>query len=149
MGLIVSSVFYNLPMVSGGSASGVQLVCADGFVLLRFHQDTSSFYSRGALLFFAILLNAFGSALEVGHTARSPIETDLLLTSTGALSDLDALCPTTHRRKARTICLLSSVSRGRRFDAHRHAVQNRQRHLLQPDHRGSRRLALSFACSAC
>jgi ABC-type multidrug transport system ATPase subunit len=41
MGLIVSSVFYNLPM------------------------DTSSFYSRGALLFFAILLNAFGSALEI------------------------------------------------------------------------------------
>lgn len=41
MSLIVSSVFYNLS------------------------DDTSSFYSRGALLFFAILLNAFASALEI------------------------------------------------------------------------------------
>lgn len=41
MGLVVSSVFYNLP------------------------QTTSSFYQRGSLLFFAILLSAFGSALEI------------------------------------------------------------------------------------
>lgn len=41
MALIISSIFYNLP------------------------NDTSSFYSRSALLFFAILLNAFGSALEI------------------------------------------------------------------------------------
>ncbi|KAK9429132.1 ABC-2 type transporter-domain-containing protein [Lipomyces doorenjongii] len=41
MALVVSSVFYNLP------------------------QTTGSFYSRGALLFFAILLNAFASALEI------------------------------------------------------------------------------------
>jgi ATP-binding cassette, subfamily G (WHITE), member 2, PDR len=41
MALVVGSVFYNL------------------------QANTSSFYSRGALLFFAILLNAFGSALEV------------------------------------------------------------------------------------
>ncbi|KAF2401005.1 pleiotropic drug resistance protein PDR [Trichodelitschia bisporula] len=41
MALIVGSVFYNMK------------------------QDTASFYSRGALLFFAILLNAFGSALEI------------------------------------------------------------------------------------
>jgi ATP-binding cassette subfamily G (WHITE) protein 2 (PDR) len=41
MGLIVSSVFYNL------------------------QNNTSTLYSRGALLFFAILLNAFSSALEV------------------------------------------------------------------------------------
>jgi hypothetical protein len=39
--LIIGSVFYQLP------------------------EDTSSFYSRGALLFFAVLLNAFSSALEV------------------------------------------------------------------------------------
>lgn len=39
--LIISSVFYNLK------------------------DDTNSFYQRGALLFFAILINAFGSALEV------------------------------------------------------------------------------------
>jgi pleiotropic drug resistance (PDR) family protein len=41
MALIISSVFYNLP------------------------STTSSFYSRSALLFFAILMNAFGSALEI------------------------------------------------------------------------------------
>ncbi|KAL7423778.1 Multidrug resistance protein [Cryptotrichosporon argae] len=41
MGLIISSIFYNL------------------------QPTTSSFYSRGALLFFAILINAFGSALEI------------------------------------------------------------------------------------
>ncbi|WRT64451.1 uncharacterized protein IL334_001383 [Kwoniella shivajii] len=41
MGLIISSVFYNL-------------------------QDTTdSFYQRGSLLFFAVLLNAFGAALEI------------------------------------------------------------------------------------
>lgn len=42
MAFIVSSVFYNLP------------------------HTTASFYNRGGLLFFAVLLNAFGSALEVG-----------------------------------------------------------------------------------
>ena len=41
MALIIGSVFYNLP------------------------DNTGSFYSRGALLFFAILMNAFSSALEV------------------------------------------------------------------------------------
>lgn len=41
MALVVGSVFYNLP------------------------NDTSSLYSRGALIFFAILLAAFASALEV------------------------------------------------------------------------------------
>jgi ATP-binding cassette subfamily G (WHITE) protein 2 (PDR) len=41
MALIIGSVFYNLPF------------------------NTGSFYSRGVLLFFAILLNAFSSALEV------------------------------------------------------------------------------------
>ena len=42
MGLIVSSIFYDLP------------------------KDTSSFYNRSALIFFAILMNAFSSILEVG-----------------------------------------------------------------------------------
>ncbi|KAF2116373.1 ABC drug exporter AbcA [Lophiotrema nucula] len=41
MALIIGSVFYNL------------------------QADTNSFYQRGALLFFAILMNAFGSALEI------------------------------------------------------------------------------------
>lgn len=46
MALVIGSVFYNLP------------------------QDTNSFYARGALLFFAILMNAFGSALEVSAVAQ-------------------------------------------------------------------------------
>lgn len=41
MALVIGSVFYNLPYT------------------------TTSFFSRGSLLFFAILLNAFGSALEI------------------------------------------------------------------------------------
>lgn len=41
MALIIGSVFYDLPV------------------------NTGTFYSRGALLFFAILLNAFSSSLEV------------------------------------------------------------------------------------
>ncbi|KAI9708054.1 MAG: hypothetical protein M1820_004258 [Bogoriella megaspora] len=41
MALVIGSVFYNL------------------------QSDTASFYYRGSLLFFAILLNAFGSALEI------------------------------------------------------------------------------------
>lgn len=39
--LIIGSVFYNLP------------------------SDTNSFYRRGSLLFFAVLMNAFGAAMEV------------------------------------------------------------------------------------
>ncbi|KAH8593040.1 ABC-2 type transporter-domain-containing protein [Bisporella sp. PMI_857] len=41
MGLIVSSIYYNLPLTTG------------------------SFYQRSALLFFAVLMNAFSSALEI------------------------------------------------------------------------------------
>lgn len=41
MGLIIGSVFYNQ------------------------QETTASFFSRGSLLFFAVLLNAFGSALEI------------------------------------------------------------------------------------
>ncbi len=49
MAIVIGSVFYNLPV------------------------DTNSFYSWSALLFFAILLNAFGSALEVGLTYSDAI----------------------------------------------------------------------------
>ena len=41
MALIIGSVFYNMP------------------------QNTGSFFQRGAVLFFAVLMNAFGSALEI------------------------------------------------------------------------------------
>ncbi|KAJ5581724.1 hypothetical protein N7535_000344 [Penicillium sp. DV-2018c] len=36
-----------------------------GSVFFQLDDDVSSFYSRGALLFFAVLLNAFSSALEI------------------------------------------------------------------------------------
>lgn len=36
-----------------------------GSVFFNLKEDTGSFFQRGALLFFAILMNAFGSALEV------------------------------------------------------------------------------------
>ncbi|KAJ7076067.1 ABC-2 type transporter-domain-containing protein [Mycena belliarum] len=50
MTLLISSVFYNLK------------------------DSTSSFYSRGALLFYAVLLNAFASALEISTLyAQRPI----------------------------------------------------------------------------
>ncbi len=52
MALIIGSVFYNLP------------------------SNTGSFYSRGALLFFSILLNAFSSFLEV--SASVAISSDCL-----------------------------------------------------------------------
>ena len=42
-----------------------------GSVFYNLGSDTGSFFSRGALLFFAILMNAFSSALEVGFI--SPI----------------------------------------------------------------------------
>lgn len=50
MSLIIGSVFYNLPT------------------------DAGSFFSRGALLFFAIMMSAFGSALEIlSRYAQRPI----------------------------------------------------------------------------
>jgi ATP-binding cassette, subfamily G (WHITE), member 2, PDR len=48
MALIIGSVFYNL------------------------QDNTASLYSRGALLFFGVLLNAFSSALEVSSKALWP-----------------------------------------------------------------------------
>lgn len=47
LALIIGSIFYNLP------------------------SDTGSFYSRSVLLFFAILLNAFSSFLEVSRSRSS------------------------------------------------------------------------------
>ena len=48
MALVIGSVFYNLP------------------------NNTGSLYSRGALIFFAILLAAFASALEVRLDSKPP-----------------------------------------------------------------------------
>ena len=78
MALVIGSVFYNLP------------------------NNTGSLYLRGALIFFAILLAAFASALEVGlHTI--PFELSLMS------SDLDLVCPTSDRGEAVEIRLLPSI----------------------------------------
>jgi ATP-binding cassette, subfamily G (WHITE), member 2, PDR len=50
MALIIGSVFYNL------------------------QDNTASLYSRGALLFFAVLLNAFSSSLEVNPESCTLLE---------------------------------------------------------------------------
>lgn len=52
--LTISQVFGNLVMA---------LIL--GSVFYNLQDNTQSFYSRGALLFFAVLMNAFGSALEI------------------------------------------------------------------------------------
>ena len=49
IGIIIGSVFYHLPA------------------------DSGSFYRRGVLLFFAILLNAFSSFLEVSRSLTIPV----------------------------------------------------------------------------
>jgi ATP-binding cassette subfamily G (WHITE) protein 2 (PDR) len=77
MALIISSIFYNLP------------------------QTTTSFYSRSALLFFAILLNAFGSALEVCIRPFHRICANY--------SDSHTLCSTPHCRETLEIRSVPSV----------------------------------------
>ena len=59
LGMIVGSVFYNLPVNTGNAfAVSTNAICTLKTV-------PGTFYSRGVLLFFAILLNAFSSFLEV------------------------------------------------------------------------------------
>jgi len=48
--------------------AGKSLIRTAGSVFYNLDDSTASFYSRGVLLFFAILLNAFASALEVCFT---------------------------------------------------------------------------------
>jgi ABC-type multidrug transport system ATPase subunit len=91
--LIIGSVFYNLK------------------------HDTNSFYQRGALLFFAILMNAFGSALEVG-LKRAPWS----LAHAYQVTDSHPLRATSHRRKALSIRPLPSILRSLGFHADRYAV---------------------------
>ena len=81
MALIIGSVFYNLPVNSG------------------------TFYSRGALLFFAILLNAFSSSLEV---CRRQIGSCCNLAYC-VFPDIDTLCAKRHCRKAFEVRFLSSI----------------------------------------
>ena len=84
MALVIGSVFYNLP------------------------NDTSSLYSRGALLFFAILLAAFASALEV----RSELQKNRPILT---LIDLDSICTTPNRGEAIQVCLLPSFYGSNRY----------------------------------
>ena len=102
MALIIGSVFYNLPAT------------------------TSSFYSRGALLFFAILLNAFSSVLEV----CKPIIYLFVLYQYQCL-DLDTLCPTTDCREALDLRFLPSVIRSHILHDLRLTQQNSHLHILQ------------------
>src|SRR5258707_11496 len=81
MALVVGSVFYNLP------------------------NNTGSLYSRGALLFFGILLAAFASALEVCLNFGAH---GLLLIR----ADLDFVLPTPNFGEAVQVCFLPSICRG-------------------------------------
>lgn len=98
-----------------------------GSVFFNLQPDTASFYQRGALLFFAVLLNAFGSALEVNISVGS------IGTCADTASDSHPLRPTSHRRKAPALCILPSVGRSLREYADRYAIQDRKFHHLQLD----------------
>lgn len=76
--LIIGSVFYNMPT------------------------DTSSFFLRGALLFFAVLMNAFASILEV-----CPLDLDGYVLHLTERSDSYTIRPTTYRGKTYSIRSLS------------------------------------------
>jgi hypothetical protein len=82
-----------------------------GSVFYRLDNDTGSFYSRGALLFFAVLLNAFGSALEVCFPNYRTIAL------ANKLPDLDPLRPTSDRRKTSSLRHVPSVRRSYRLHA--------------------------------
>ena len=103
LAFIIASVFYDLP---------------DG---------TQSFYGRGALLFFAILMNAFASALEVFQRSAKSEE---MLTQL----DIDPLCTTTDRRETFPIRAVPSVCRGSSISTLRHALQDHQCNHIQFDH---------------
>ena len=60
-----------MELTSGRSAADHLLALVIGSVFYNLPANTGSFYSRGALLFFAILMNAFGSALEVSPSPFS------------------------------------------------------------------------------
>jgi hypothetical protein len=85
MALVVGSVFYNLP------------------------NDTSSLYSRGALLFFGIQLAAFASALEV----REDFEAHACIVI-NIEQDLDPIGATSNRGETFQVCLLPSICRSSR-----------------------------------
>ena len=104
MALIIGSVFYDLPVNSG------------------------TFYSRGALLFFAILLNAFSSFLEVCCRQMGILN----YLAYNVTPDIDALRAKRHCREAFEVRFLSSVLRGYRIHDLRLAEQVDHINVLQP-----------------
>ena len=58
MSLIIASVFYNLRKLSNAMK-------LSGSLKRSAEPTTASFFQRGSLLFFAILVNGFGAALEI------------------------------------------------------------------------------------
>ncbi|EKG14158.1 ABC-2 type transporter [Macrophomina phaseolina MS6] len=105
MALIIGSVFYNLK------------------------DDSEHLFQRGAVIFFAILLNAFGSALEVCSLPGRK----RLKGAHGAdlRKDPNALRPTSHCRKTHPLCLLPPQCRSHRQYVDRHPVQGGQLHHIQ------------------
>lgn len=90
--LILGSVFYDMP------------------------SDTSSFYSRGVLLFYAVLMSAFSSALEVSQVLGR------IRQLTNKVLDIDTLRSTSHCGKTSTIRILSSICGGHFIHALRSSV---------------------------
>lgn len=86
MALIIGSIFYNLD------------------------DTTGSFFSRGALLFFAILMNGFSSALEVRYFSSVPIHALIFFV------DSNAFRTTPYRRETFTYGAVSPNVRGYRVD---------------------------------
>ena len=102
LAMIISSIFYNLP------------------------SNTGSFSSRAVLLFFAILLNAFSSFLEV----RSGLS--LLITRVLTIQlDPNALCATAYCREAYEVRILSPIFRSNSLHDLRLAKQNHYLAILQ------------------
>lgn len=50
-----------------------------GSIFFNLHNDTNSFYGRGGLIFFALLLSAFASVLEVTRTHKLLLGTTLTI----------------------------------------------------------------------
>lgn len=63
----------DLPQVISGVVSNVIMAIIVGSVFLRLENNTNTLSSRGALLFFGVLLNAFASAQEVRHLPQSTV----------------------------------------------------------------------------
>lgn len=104
MALIVGSVFYNL------------------------NQTSSSFFQRGALIFFACILNAFASALEV---CLALLDVCVWKHKTDVFLDLGPVCETPYRREAWSLRSVSSGSRGGRFHDLRPSIQDNQLDTFQ------------------